>query len=373
VPTPAAIPEPWIDRLKAGGALAILAHHLAFYDPLTDALLPYARGLIDVLFHQARWAVQIFLVVSGFLAARSLTSPASLQALRGEHAGSSAVAWMVSRYQRLMPAFLVAVGAAVLAAWLARQVGMAGAPAAPSWHQLLAHALLLQDVLGLGGLSAGAWYVAIDLQLYSLAVVVVWIAQGAAAADGPQRRIQAWLMALLALLLALTLASLLHFNRIRSWDAWALYFMGAYGLGALAHGVTRTQRRWSGWLLLLTITAVALAVQWRSRIAVAGVVALLLAACAGRPGARPASAAVRWLSRVSYELFLVHYPVLLLVAASIHAVGPSHPVRADVVGLVFTVLLSLLAAQALHQGIEAARAALRRRAKLAMGSVASVR
>jgi hypothetical protein len=45
-------------------------------------------------------------------------------------------------------------------------------PVAPTWFQAAAHVLLLQDVLGQNALSAGSWYIAMDLQLYALAACV---------------------------------------------------------------------------------------------------------------------------------------------------------------------------------------------------------
>ena len=48
-------------------------------------------------------------------------------------------------------------------------------PDAPDILQLLAHALLLQDLLDQEALSAGVWYVAIDFQLFALAVTLLWL------------------------------------------------------------------------------------------------------------------------------------------------------------------------------------------------------
>ena len=46
--------------------------------------------------------------------------------------------------------------------------------------QFLAHALLLHSLLGMDALSAGVWYVAIDFQLFTLFVAVLWLARSVA-------------------------------------------------------------------------------------------------------------------------------------------------------------------------------------------------
>src|SRR5659263_202789 len=49
--------------------------------------------------------------------------------------------------------------------------------AAPTLLQVLAHVLLLQDVTGQEALSAGVWYVAIDLQLFAMSVLIFGVAR----------------------------------------------------------------------------------------------------------------------------------------------------------------------------------------------------
>ncbi|MFT5934860.1 MAG: hypothetical protein ACI9M6_001916 [Hydrogenophaga sp.] len=94
---------------------------------------------------------------------------------------------------------------------------------APRTGQLLAHLFLLHSVLDVGALTAGAWYVAMDFQLYGLLALLLWLGQ-----RGGQQR---WAM---GLVLGMTAASLLWWNTQTELDDWALYFFGAYGLGAVA-------------------------------------------------------------------------------------------------------------------------------------------
>lgn len=56
-----------LDQIKAVACLLIVCHHLAFYGPMADALRPVLPGLLTWLDDYARMAVQIFLVLGGYL------------------------------------------------------------------------------------------------------------------------------------------------------------------------------------------------------------------------------------------------------------------------------------------------------------------
>ncbi|MGH8034482.1 MAG: acyltransferase family protein, partial [Lysobacterales bacterium] len=149
---------PGIDALKGLACAMIVWHHLAFYGPMSDVVHPIVPGLTGWLYDYGRMAVQVFLVVGGFLAAGSL-------APGGVATFGPAGRLILRRYRRLVPPFLVALAVSVLVAALVRPwFEHASVPAAPTLVQLLAHVLLLQDVLGQEALSAGVWYVAIVLQ-----------------------------------------------------------------------------------------------------------------------------------------------------------------------------------------------------------------
>jgi peptidoglycan/LPS O-acetylase OafA/YrhL len=337
--------EPLVDWVKAIGSQLIVWHHLAFYGPMSDVVAPRARALFDGLYHDARLAVQAFFVAGGFLAARSMwRAQQSPDAPRGSAGWGWAVA-AASRYRRLAGPLLFALALAVVAAALARRLSLPDAPAAPTATQLLAHVFLLQDVLGIEALSAGVWYVAIDWQLYAAFAAIVWTARAAGA------RAAWWAGGACA---ALTLLSLLWWNRRPTLDVWALYFFGAYGLGIAAQRIAVRSRRAAGMIALAAVTALALWVEWRSRIAVAGATALLLALLAARARPVPLPRPVAMLARVSYEVFLVHYAVLLAVGAVIHRLAPGS-VAANVLGLFAVWLLSLALGAAVQRTVGSAQ------------------
>jgi len=250
-----------IDALKAVASQLIVLHHLSAYGPVAEAAGEAAPGLMAWLYDYARIAVQVFLVVGGFLAARALAPLA-------EPAFSDPLGLIRRRYQRLAIPYLAALALAVLGAALARRWMVDDAiPAPPGFFQGLAHAFLLQGLLGYDSLSAGVWYVAIDFQLFALMVLVLWAGRHGSTRLG---------LPAIALVLVLALASLFGFNRDAAWDNWAIYFFGSYGLGAAAWWAS-ARGRLAAWLgVMATIAIAALVVDFRLRIAVALAVALAL-------------------------------------------------------------------------------------------------
>jgi peptidoglycan/LPS O-acetylase OafA/YrhL len=335
-----------INLLKAGAAQLIVLHHLAFYGPMADQARPLMPGFIDWLDEYGRIAVQVFLVVGGFLAAKSL----SPQAQPGIDYPIGTI-WR--RYIKLAPPFMMAMLLAIGASALARLwMSHDSISAPPTLAQLGAHLLLLHDVLGYDALSAGAWYVAIDFQLYALVTLLLWSVGRLA---GP--RFQSWLVA--ALIALCVSISLFYFNRDADWDVWAPYFFGSYGLGMLAWWASDPARRPGEVALLLAAillpTLLALAMDFRSRIAVALVVACVLFLFGRIKLADYRSQAwtlVNRLATISFSVFLVHFPVCLVVNAAFTRFVSDQP-HEQAFGMLVAWVASLAAGAAFYRWVEA--------------------
>ncbi len=331
-----------IDCMRALACAAIVAHHLALYCPLPALARELAPALVDGLVDYARMAVQVFLVLGGYLAVASL-------APQGGARFGQAGAKIGQRFVRLVVPYAVALAAVIVVSAAVRPwLDDPAVSPDPDLTQLLAHALLLHGVLGEESLSAGVWYVAVDFQLFALTVLLLaalrrWVGAAHRARAGQ------------ALLALLTAASLLHFNRDPAWDDWALYFFGAYGLGMMAwwsvHARAPEARAWQ--LAIAALVVAALALHWRERVALAGVTALALAVLLRRPAvaAWPGLAPLRWLGRISYSVFLAHFAVCLLVGALVDNLWPGS-VPAAALGLLAGFGLSLAAGWWLYQRVE---------------------
>lgn len=302
----------FVDALKALASQFIVVHHLAFYGPMSDYAQSLSPGLISWLYDYARIAVQAFLVMGGFLGAQALAPD-------GLWKGKPVAALIWRRYLKLALPYFGALLLAIGAASIARNLMINDAtPEFPTIQQLVAHVFLLQSILGFDGLSAGVWYVAIDFQLYALLVISLWLARSAFPSVMNAERI---------LVSAVTIVSLYYFNRDDAFDNWGVYFFGAYGLGALTHWAVQRKEcaNWSA--LILALAAGALIIDYRLRVAVAlsTAVTLGIARYFGIMKSWPHSKLITWLGKISYSVFLAHYPICLVVNALFERFVPHSP------------------------------------------------
>jgi peptidoglycan/LPS O-acetylase OafA/YrhL len=222
---------------------------------------------------------------------------------------------------------------------------------APTLFQLLAHALLLQGIVGEESLSAGVWYVSIDFQLFALTALLFaagrWF--GAPREHAPGTRPTAGQ----AVVVLLAAASLWGFNRDADFDNWAVYFFGAYGLGMMAFWAVRSPRPWAWSTLMALLVGVALWLEWRDRIALAGATALALVLVMSSPKllSWQGPKRLQQLGQMSYSVFLVHFPVCLLVNAVVTWFWPDS-LAINLVGLWAAFALSLAAGRLLYQRVE---------------------
>lgn len=355
-----------IDAIKAAGCLLIVLHHLAFYGPMSDVVAAAWPDVVNWLYDHGRLAVQFFLVCAGFLTAGSMAQYESL-------ALTDALKLIWRRYLRLAIPLLAALSFTVLVTeWVRPGFEHTSLSAPPDWGQALAHVVLLQHLLDLEALSAGIWYVAIDLQLYAMALGCLVLlkswpslgAMGHTSDQGLDAKVlddRRWL-----LWLGLLCASLWWWNRDADLDDLGVYFWGSYGLGLFAWEARRQvfgakgnalAWLWVPTLVLLLVGCVAWWLEPRLRIAVAwGVAALLVLVpeswFAGEAVGRSRwRSALQWLSGVSYSVFLIHFGVSLAVNAFVTAYWPD-TLWANALGMLAAVLLSILGGGWLYRWVE---------------------
>ncbi len=332
---------PLVDALKAIACLLIVLHHLSVYGPMATAAYPLFPDLITWLYQYGRIVVQAFIVIAGFLTARKF-------ALRGGSLLTGPVHVITQRYLRLVVPYVSALLLAIICAALARALHNHEAiPKAAEIFQFLAHLLLLQDLLNQEALSAGIWYITIDFQLFALTVLLLWLPQQFGYSLPNVQLGSTFLIA------CLTAVSLFIFNRDAFWDETAFYFFGSYGLGFLSYSLSNNHYG-TLWLAMLgVLVAIALLVEFRYRIAVAGVLMLILG-LARQTGILESCAMPRFISylgRISFSIFLVHFPLLLLVNAAFSVLFPNHPV-ANAYGLLLALCISVMGGALFYKWIE---------------------
>ena len=341
-----------IDLLKVFAALLIILHHLSNYGQIALDARSILPGLMAWLFEYGRYAVQIFLVMAGYLAAQSLTKFAN-----EKFSAHALLRVIINRYFRLFAPYIAALLFTIACAWLARfWVNDEFVGEQETLSQFLAHLFFLQDILGFDSISAGAWYVAIDWQLYSiLGVLLITFSS---------------YQALIWFITILTVGSLLFFNRSSQYEAYFIYFIGSYGLGVLAylaknfadHKIQNLAK--FALITIGVIIAISTLHQLWLRNFLAWFVALLLLIWgnASYPSLRPESSKVvafllrwiAWASPRSYCAFLIHFSFILLantlyIALGVHA----HESGLIAIGLMLGVLVcSTFAANYLYRWVE---------------------
>lgn len=297
---------PFVDALRAVVATMVAWHHFALYWPLAFPTVPSTYPLMDWL-RDYRWAVQVFFIISGYVLARSM----SPRTWNGRHVG-----WfVVRRYCRLGLPYLAAVALAIGVCALGRPwISQDVVGHAPTWQQVLAHVVFLQDILGYDSLSAGLWFVAIEFQLGLVYVAMLYARDALAPLWGSPPGDDATPLAMF-LGWVLAVPSLFYFNVDERFDAWAIYFFGQFFMGVMVyHALQGRTRALLFWLYSLAVVA-ALVYCWRWRLATSLAAGLGLFA-AGKFGLMerwPVSRVVAYLGITSYSLFLVHFPVFVLV------------------------------------------------------------
>lgn len=288
---------PVIDAFKAIASQHIVLHHLAAYGPIADAVQQIAPSLIIWLYDYARMAVQIFFVIGGYLAIRSVFS--------NKNNIRSLTFNLINRYFRLVIPFILAVVLAIIAAVIARGImNHEFIPDLPKLSQFLSHVFLLNGILDFDSLLAGAWFIAIDFQLFLLMLCISW--SGGKVANSRTL--------ILVFITAIAAISLFWFNRNAQYDDWALYFFGAYGMGAIAYAAGQRGHS-SGWLWLNVMLAItAIFIDFRLRILIALLVALTLFFSRNVHITEHTALqkSIHYLGMISYALFLVHFSVLML-------------------------------------------------------------
>ena len=335
----------FIDNIKGMACLLIVFHHLAFYGPMSDVANAVIPKTIDFFFDYARLAVAVFLCVGGFLAGLKLSEPNFFV----KHSVQQVI-WQ--KYLRLVIPYLGAIALAIAASFVAsRLMQHDSISAMPDVPQLLSHLFFLQNILGFESLSAGLWYVAIDFQLFAVCAILVFLVEKLSPASWSYKSTR---LISLIIFSALTIASVTFFNQHEAYDVWFVYFFAYYGLGLLTAFLVRNQSHRVLILAVVAVTIFSLYYQdFRERLLLALLMAFLLFSSYESNWSKSKlwNNPLRKIGEMSYSIFLVHFPVSLVVSGVWVQLYPSDPWM-NVLGMGLSALLSLLLAIPFYKYIE---------------------
>lgn len=140
----------WLDALRGLAALVVVFEHSL------DVLLPEVRRTAGPWFDFGRYGVFVFFLVSGYVV------PFSLQ-----RRGSVREFW-AGRFFRLYPAWGVSLALALVLAAAGVTYGLPAALGDRPWEAALAHATMLQDLLGVPNAVNVLWTLSYEMVFYLL-------------------------------------------------------------------------------------------------------------------------------------------------------------------------------------------------------------
>jgi peptidoglycan/LPS O-acetylase OafA/YrhL len=335
----------FLDNIKGIACLLIVFHHLAFYGPMSDVANAVIPNGIHFFFDYGRLAVAIFLCIGGFLTGLKLSEPNFF----AKHSVQQVI-W--HKYLRLVVPYLGAIALAIAASFVAsRLMQHDSISAMPDVPQLLSHLFFLQDILAYESLSAGLWYVAIDFQLFAFCALVVFLVEKLSPASWSYRSTR---LISVTIFSGLTIASVMFFNLHDAYDIWFFYFFASYGLGLLAASLAKNQAHRVLILSVVAVTIFSLYYQeFRERLLIALLMAFLLFSSyqSGWSQSKLWNNPLKKIGKMSYSIFLVHFPVSLVISGIWVKLYPSDPWM-NVLGMGLSALLSLLLAIPFYRFIE---------------------
>jgi peptidoglycan/LPS O-acetylase OafA/YrhL len=303
-----------LDGLRGLAALFVVLHHsfLLSFPGFPVNTGPFWLGWLIY----GHFAVALFIALSGFSLGISPARKGWI--LGGKARFAQRRAW------RILPPYWAALVFSLVVAWaIVPQPGSAP----PNGKSVVVYGLLVQDIFGSPSPNGAFWSIAVEAQLYlTFPLLLVLLRRYGAAV---------MLAAVTVPVAAIGLLSA-HVSLVDTLMRLTPQFAPLFAIGLLAAGIVRAGDRIRqlplGWLAGLAVTPVVAVIAVRGSVwtvghffwvdlAAAPAIALLLAAVATE---RPAplvwlldTRPVRSLGSFSYSLYLVHAPIVLVVAVKV--------------------------------------------------------
>lgn len=348
----------FVDALRGLAALAVACHHIDRFGPLSDAVWQIKTDFIAALLENGRVGVKVFFVISGFVIAYSVRKAWVTPSYLGNFA--------LRRSIRLEPPYWVTIILVLILNQIAVWLAIEPPGTDTSILQLLAHIIYVQEIAGFDHISVGFWTLCIELQFYLLFVVLLGVAQRLSLVKTPWGSPSPG-MSLAIVFLPLALWSMFNASLIDESinSSWITRYFWTFFLGALV--CWTLDGRMKPWLLWMYLGALGFRLGWfqtfDAGIALATGLAIYVAGRMNRLGTWLNWGWLQYLGKISYSLYLIHYPVSHVVSNfGYWLTGDS--AAFGVMWMVLSLGLSIGAAHLLYLCIEAPSVRLSRRFRI---------
>ncbi|HEV2969640.1 MAG TPA: acyltransferase [Pirellulales bacterium] len=355
----------FVDALRGLAALGVAAFHIYHYGPLPELAATVVPKPLDFALHHGWAGVQMFFVISGFVIAYTLRGARITPSYLGNFA--------LRRSLRLDPpywftiAFVIGLYA-ITSSMFDIDDGLMDD--APTWDQVLAHVFYLQNILGYQNLSAGFWTLCIEVQFYILFAVLLGFAQRLTAHCSDRAEGAHWLPLILTFA-PLAVASLFWFSLDRDNTDWVVHFFAFFFLGALAWWTLEGRTPKLAFWAYVAAILMRQQIEWTldMRIALITGVAIYGVIQTGRSQRWLNFGWLQRLGKISYSLYLIHYPISWIITTLGYELTGDSAVAAAF-WLVLSLAASIGVAHALHLAIEGPAIRFARRLKRFGGQTA---
>jgi len=374
----------FIDALRGIAAFSVACYHIYRYGPLPEAAEKAMPRPLAIWFDHGWIGVQVFFVISGFVIAYSvrdaLITPRYL------------ANYILRRSIRLDPPYWATIFVVLMVHWIFALTFEFDSPmdvptpmkVPLSWGLIVAHLFYLQNILesrfGYENLSAGFWTLCIEVQFYLLYIVGLGVAQRLPGIR--QWPTEACPRGLLLMFGPLAALSLFWWNSDPATDMWIIHYFCMFFLGCLAWWALDDKVPASvfwGYVLLVVIQltlrgsevyedsrivgrSVGLSLAYAARSAIELKVALLAGIAVywlgrrGRLGTTLNYSVLQYLGKISYSLYLIHFPVSHIVTTLGYehmSVTGTYTPQASLGWLLAALIVSLIAAHGMYHFVEA--------------------
>jgi peptidoglycan/LPS O-acetylase OafA/YrhL len=364
----------FIDALRGVAAFSVACYHITRYGPLPEPACQLIPGALKAWFFHGWMGVQVFFVISGFVIAYSVRNARVTPGFLGNYA--------LRRSIRLDPPYWATILFVIfLHAVMHLHLGFESPLDVPSkmepplsWALVLSHLCYAQNIVAyfqglldypqFQNLSAGFWTLCIEVQFYLLYVVGQGIAQRFpnASRKSPADTSPVGLLVVFA---PLALMSLFVWNGDYDNDMWIIRFFSMFFMGASAWwALDRRIPPAVFWMYVVAFVArignLAISEGWPDdrasglTAALAAGVSIYVAGLRGKLGTWLNFGLLQYLGRISYSLYLIHFPmshVVTTLGTQVSGTTPSPAVATF--WLVTALAASLAAAHVMYVFIEA--------------------
>jgi peptidoglycan/LPS O-acetylase OafA/YrhL len=318
----------YLDSLRALAALYVIVQHALLHTQLNSMKLPWLQQLLVDSFSFGHYAVDLFIVLSGFCLMLPVVK-------NNGRLRTSALQFFKKRARRILPPYYLAMAASLVLIFtiIGQKTGTHWDESIPvGGKDIFTHLFLIQDLFHdtNSTINHAFWSISVEWRIYFLfpLLVLAW------------KRFGPILTSLLAVIVSLGIQFLLRDSSYFNFSPWGIcpHYVGLFTLGCLSAEIAFSQQRLSytlrqnlpwqaltllgaGLILLVSHKGILLGknVPWPLQDLMVGLWAMVLLVALALPQETVLKSLVSWkplsfCGTFAYSIYLIHAPLLQVLS-----------------------------------------------------------